>query len=173
MENYSVYITINLLNNRGYVGMTNGHNKSYFGSDKDLRNDIKEFGRKNFSKTTLGTFEDWKECHYWEGFYVKNLKTHISEGGYNKSITGGAYKIDGRLEHHTEETKKKISNTEKGRVSPMKGKHQTEKSKKKTSEALTGRISPMKGRHHTEESKRNISLHSDPNNKGRFGNRPR
>lgn len=91
MKMYYVYITINLLNNRGYVGMTNGNKKYYSGSDEDLLADIKKYGRKNFTTNRLGEFDNSKECHYWEGFYIKTLGTHISQGGYNKTWSGGRY----------------------------------------------------------------------------------
>ena len=91
---YSVYITQNLLEpTKAYVGMTNGHNKHYMGSSLSLQSDIQRLGRQNFTKSILGTFNDMNECHYWEGFYVKSMHTHISEGGYNKTYSGGAYTI--------------------------------------------------------------------------------
>jgi hypothetical protein len=118
METYSVYITLNLLNNKAYVGMTNGHRRNYLGSSPTLKKDIKKLGIKNFSKTILGTFNNWEECHYWEGFYIRTLQTHISEGGYNEYRDGGNYLIQ------TEELK------EKNRQKHL-GKKNTEESKKK------------------------------------------
>lgn len=119
METYSVYITTNLLNNKAYVGMTNGHNPRYMGSDPILRSDIKKFGKKKFSKTILGTFDNWEECHYWEGFYVKTLNTHVSKGGYNQSWTGGSY---WKSFKRSSKTKKIMSVLKKGKPSWNKGK---------------------------------------------------
>ena len=89
METYSIYITQNLLYpEKAYVGMTARINDvNYLGSDKYLQKDIKTLGRINFNRTTLGEFSNWEEAHYWEGFYVKTLKTHVSYGGYNKDST--------------------------------------------------------------------------------------
>ena len=128
MEKFLVYYTQNLLNlKKGYVGMTNGKRKDYLGSDFDLKNDIKLLGRNNFVKTVLGEFNDWKECHYWEGFYIRTLKTHVSQGGYNKSWTGGRYTL------MTAKHKKKLSKALQGNTngSGNKGKRYNEEINKK------------------------------------------
>ena len=52
--------------------------------------------------------------------------------------------------HFSEETKKKLSEANKGEKNPMYGKHFSEEHKKKLSEA-------NKGRHHSEESKKKMS----------------
>ena len=61
----------------------------------------------------------------------------------------------------SEETKKKLSESHKGQIPPNKGKHHTEESKKKMSESRKGLFSgekhPFFGKHHTEESKKKIS----------------
>jgi hypothetical protein len=164
METYSVYITQNLLDlKKAYVGMTKFNNENYYGSDKDLKNDIKELGKENFSKTFLGTFNTWQECHYMEGFYIRTLKTHISEGGYNKWINGGNYIL------MTDEIKKKLSKSHKGKPSHRKGVKLSEETKAKISrnsrhfqsEETKKLISKnharwMKGKHHTEETKQKL-----------------
>ena len=69
---------------------------------------------------------------------------------------------------HSEETKKKISESLKGENHPFYGKHHTEETKQKMSEArkkyleeypeaLKGRNNPMFGKHHSEETKQKIS----------------
>lgn len=77
--------------------------------------------------------------------------------------------------HHTEETKQKLSEASKGRVSPMLGRHHTEESKKKmrensvqseqTKEILSNKAkerlknpenNPMYGKHHSEETKQKL-----------------
>jgi len=78
--------------------------------------------------------------------------------------------------HHSEETKKKIGDAQRGEKNHRygkyfsfskehrrklseanKGKHHTKETKRKISEALKGHISWMKGKHHTEESKKKMS----------------
>ena len=69
--------------------------------------------------------------------------------------------------HHSEETKRKISESHKGEKNPMYGKfgkdnsmygkHHSEESKKKMSESKKGEKHHMYGKHHSEETKRKIS----------------
>jgi hypothetical protein len=88
---YYAYITINQIDNtKCYVGMTKRPIMSgYKGSGSYFRYALKKYGNENFVRVDLGTFNDKDECHYWEGFYVRTLKTHISEGGYNLDFYGG------------------------------------------------------------------------------------
>lgn len=149
MEQYTVYITINLLNNKAYVGMTNKTNisnkkfKNYFGRDKDLLEDIKKYGKENFIKTSLGIFYNWKECHYWEGFYIRTLHTHISEGGYNIRWDGGGYTPVpwNKNKNHTPET-----------IEKMKHPHKLSKNFQPKFPHFSGENHPMFGKKHKKES---------------------
>ena len=58
---------------------------------------------------------------------------------------------------HTEETKKKISESNKGKPSAMLGKKHSEESKKKMGESRSGKKNPFFGKHHTEETRKKIS----------------
>ena len=85
--------------------------------------------------------------------------------------------------HHSDKSKRMMSEARKGKIAGMFGKHHTEESKKKMSNALKGRISPkkgkktgkpsyMKGKHHSPETKRKISEAKKgqiPPNKGKRG----
>lgn len=87
---YTVYMTFNNLEpTKCYVGMTSGNNHNYKGSGLYINNAIKKYGKKNFTRCDLGHYDNYNECHYWEGFYIKTLKTLVEEGGYNLSPTGG------------------------------------------------------------------------------------
>ena len=58
---------------------------------------------------------------------------------------------------HNAETKLKISQANKGRLSSLKGRHISNETKMKISKAMKGRPSPMKGKHHSDETKQKIS----------------
>lgn len=60
--------------------------------------------------------------------------------------------------HHTEETKKKLSESHKGKTSWMKDKHHTEEAKKKISDSKKGKTSNRKGVRLSEETKLKMSL---------------
>lgn len=78
--------------NKAYIGMTNkpiNHFKVYKGSGIILVHAFKKYGKRNFTRIDLGEFENKDECHFWEGFYIKILKTLKSNGGYNISPAGG------------------------------------------------------------------------------------
>lgn len=86
------------------------------------------------------------------------LGTHHSEESKRKmseSRRGMNNSFYGK--RHSEETKRKISEAAKGRIPWNTGKHLAEKTKQKISESLRGNIPWNKGRHHTEEAKRKIS----------------
>lgn len=54
--------------------------------------------------------------------------------------------------HHSEESKKKMSETRKGKPSTFKGRKHTEESKRKMSEKTSGEKNGFYGKHHSEES---------------------
>ena len=59
--------------------------------------------------------------------------------------------------HHSEATRKKISNSEKGKKSHMFGKPRSETVKKKISKATKGKKSHMFGKHHSEATRKKLS----------------
>ena len=59
--------------------------------------------------------------------------------------------------HHSEETKRKISESKKGKISPMYGKKHSEESKRKMSESQKGHVAWNKGKKMSEEYKIIIS----------------
>lgn len=105
---YTVYFTYNkIYPTKAYVGMTKKDTAGYKGSGTYLAKAIKKYGIDNFIRTDLGKYLYEDECHYWEGFYIRTLKTHISQGGYNLSWTGGTNYIKGHK--HTDISKQKMS----------------------------------------------------------------
>lgn len=88
------------------------------------------------------------ETEHWQEIKSK----HISESKKGKKNL----KSIGR--HLSEEAKKKISEANKGKVSPMKGKHHTEEAKAKIRKKTIGKISHLKGKRLSEETKNKMSL---------------
>lgn len=85
---YILYKTTNLINGKIYVGIHNGSNRHYLGSGKLLKLAIEKYGRKNFKRETLLTF-DRKEEAYKKEADIVNSAFILREDTYNM-ILGGA-----------------------------------------------------------------------------------
>lgn len=62
-----------------------------------------------------------------------------------------------RGSHHSEETRRKLSEVKKGENHPLYGKHHSEETKRKMSESKKGGNHPMFGKHPSEETKKKLS----------------
>jgi group I intron endonuclease len=167
---YYIYKIVNLINKKCYVGFHASNKEfdkdTYFGSGKILKNAIKKHGRENFLIGIIEYIEpeEWQEK---EMFWIKEMKSHISQWGYN--LTWGG---DGRLGFkHTEKTKKHWSKIRKGRPSTFKGHHLYEEAKNKIS--LTNKNNQYRlGKIHTLETKQKIGFKNSiklKNNKNALG----
>lgn len=97
-----IYLITNILNGKQYVGKTqkgylyrfNQHCLAY---DHGCRNYIScaihKYGRDNF-KVELITQVNDDTWEYWENYYIKEYKTHYSQGGYNITWGGDSNPMD-------------------------------------------------------------------------------
>lgn len=113
-----------------------------------IRRAVKKYGWKNLEK-------DWYECpdedlNFDEELLVKELGT-LAPGGYN--LKGGGDNC-GEL---SEETRQKMSESQKGDKSHMFGKTRTDEEKQKMSEAQKGEKNHMFGKTHTINSRQQHS----------------
>jgi len=116
-----IYKITNLVNNKIYIGQTNGNRKNYLGGGKILKLAFKKYGRCNFKKEIIieGEFNrlltDELEKHYIKLYNSTNKKV-----GYN--LENGGEGHPGKK--HTNETKLKISIANKGKKkSPFSEQH--------------------------------------------------
>ena len=146
-----IYKITNLINGKIYIGQTNSIKKSYMGSGLWLKYAKNKYGINNFKKEIIisGDFNqillDDLERHYIRLYNSNNKKI-----GYNLTPGGNG------LHFHSEESKKKMSTSHKG-------KKLTEEAKQKLSIWAKNRIvseetkEKLRNRKHSEETKLLIS----------------
>jgi group I intron endonuclease len=164
LKNYTVYIHINKINNKKYVGITCRKVNTRWGKDGKGYNGqelfwraIQKYGWDNFQHLIVFENVNKELALELEKQLILENKTFDSEYGYNSTFGGEIGVIP------TERVRLKISDLAKGR------KH-SEETKRKISEALTGKkhsqesrekmlkykkenINPWRGQHHTEEAR--------------------
>ena len=147
-----------------YIGVRscdcNPHNDSYFGTCKTLDESIATEGIENFIKTILQTFDTREEAMQHEIDLHELYDVAKNPLFYNRSkATSVGFYCDNTGNKHTEESKKKMSETRKGQVPWNKGHKLDEEMLKKWSEVQVGRKL-------SEEHKKNITWsagqHVDP-----------
>ena len=122
-----LYETMNLINNKFYIGMDSKNNPKYLGSGKILTRAIKKYGKDNFKKIILEKCSTFEELCEREIYWIGKLKPpyNIAKGGTGGHTMKNATKeqIDKYREKlrkantgkiRSNETKKKISEAKKG-----------------------------------------------------------
>lgn len=138
---YTIYLRTNLVNGKQYVGQTkdfktrekawNSLKANY--ANKFLDEDREKYGLKNWKSEVLATVETREEAWELEKRFINDFNTkypngyNMSDGG--KTAKGCIITEDG--------IKKRSDNT--GEKNPMFGKHHSEETKKKMSETRKGR----------------------------------
>jgi hypothetical protein len=91
---YIIYKTTNLISNKIYIGqhITNNLDDGYLGSGKNLKHDIKKYGKENFVKEILFIFDNFEDMDNKE----KELVTKefaLREDTYNIIIGGQGFDV--------------------------------------------------------------------------------
>ena len=166
-----IYKTVNLLNNKFYIGKDVKNNPNYLGSGLKLKRAIKKYGIENFKKEIIECCDTRKKLNEREIFWIEKLNSQNPKIGYNISNGGdGGSPMLGKK--HSEETKNKISKSNKGKIviiseetkkkiskklKNRKLNSLSEETKKKISEANKGKPHSVKGRKLSQEIKNKIS----------------
>ena len=165
-----IYKITNLVNGKVYIGASKNI-ESRWGEHRNYRtaiaDDLKVFGLENFKFEVLLECPEDMLCQ-WERDMICLYDSDDPEKGYNDK-SNRPYSLKNSESHkgkpawnkglrniYSDETKRKISETLKGRPSKKKGKPGTPHSEE-TKRKMRGRIAWNKGISHSEETKRKIS----------------
>jgi len=100
---FIVYETTNLVNNKIYIGVSGTGDPKYLGSGIALNKAFKKYGKENFVRKTLFSFDNYQEAYAKEQEIV-NSEFISSSNNYNLRIGGrGGFTV-------TNKAKKMISN---------------------------------------------------------------
>lgn len=166
-----IYLIENTINNKKYVGQTTQRLSDRLSQHKTLSQKydtrlyraMRKYGTDNFTISLLEECVD-SLLNEREKHWIKELNTQVPNG-YNIN-PGGSGVI-----HHTEETKRKISNTLKGRnlvstekreqarfkLLGIKRSDETREKLSKIASTRTGSKNSFYGRTHTDETKQKIA----------------
>lgn len=107
----NIYKITNLINNKIYIGKEVKEKPDYFGSGMYIKRAIKKYGKENFRKDIIQYYEFEEELDEMEKFWIRELKSQVPNG-YNIAEGGlGGALFTGH--QHSEESKKKISQSHK------------------------------------------------------------
>lgn len=106
---YTVYKTINIINNNFYIGVhkTNNVDDDYIGSGKRLKYAVKKYGRVNFRKEILAIFTNANDAYNLESTLVTG-DTLLDSTCYNIKL-GGEGGFDFLNKYDQTERNRKIS----------------------------------------------------------------
>lgn len=151
MKSNEVYKITNKINGKIYIGITNqGSGVRYYKHWSDARKGdpcpmhkaMAKYGKENFTLEIIDFADTYEELKEKEKFYIKKFNSMDRSIGYN--LTEGGDGTFGRF--HSEETKEKIRQKALGRKA-------SEEAKKKMSESRKGKCSDKMKSHLQEISK--------------------
>ena len=155
-----IYQITNIVTNDFYIGQTVqkinnrfSNHKSYArnGGKTHLCNAFRKYGETNFIIEKLESVNDKLSLDEKEQFWIKILKPR-----YNETLGGGG--ASGWK--HSEESKRKISQSHKGKIPWNKGVKLTEETRKKMSESGKNRVFSEKHRENLSKSKTGKNHHN-------------
>ena len=136
---YTVYEHRNLKNGKSYIGMTSREPKKRWNNGWGYKNNLRMWNdiqnsdwNKDWKHNVIGKFEDKQEALNIEEMFIW-LFDSTNEGYNISTYDRSSYK-------RTDETRRKTSESMTGEKNPMYGKHHSEDTKRKMSEAHKGKI---------------------------------
>jgi group I intron endonuclease len=187
---YKIYLITNLLNKKQYVGITKFSIEERFLQHTRrgflLTEAIQKYGKEQFLIELIEKVESIERAYELEQYYIKKYDTKVPSG-YNLTDGGdGLYgvviddedrkrrsKVMKKLhkekrtgmhgKKHTEETKKKMSETAKGKEKPwLIGKKKSDETKEKIRQSNIGKVLSKEIRKKISENHHNVSGENNP-----------
>ena len=141
-NNYFVYIHINKINKKVYVGITKQIPENRWANGKGYKdsprfwNAICKYGWDNFEHKILYSNLTQKEACAYESLLINKYNSNNAKYGYNLTSGGEKHYI------FTDEVREKLSQQKIGEKNPMFGTHKTKEQKKKQSKLMSGGKNP-------------------------------
>ena len=132
------------------IGKTVGVNYFTSSTNKEFWEDFKTYGEEKYKIEIIKAFDDPDECVRDENYMIRNHMLKRDGLCLNKFYCCNKKIFSMVGTHHSEKTKQKIGEGNKG-------KHLTEETRKKMSESHKGQVPGNKGTHHTAETRKKLS----------------
>jgi len=147
-----IYKTINLVNNKVYIGQTvqflNARKNTHFSDKRNyyFHNALHKYGRESFVWEIIEHCDSKEELDEMEFHYIKQYHSNDREHGYNMTLGG-----EGTVGHiRSKEWKRKQSLAQAGKI-------KSDEVKYKISQAMIGQKNHFYGKHHSIETIKLIS----------------
>lgn len=82
-----IYKTINLINEKIYIGQEKFNNPNYYGSGLAIKVAIKKYGKENFKKEIIKEYFTKEDLCEAEKYWIKFYDSFVPKG-YNISLSG-------------------------------------------------------------------------------------
>lgn len=130
-----VYLTINLINGKKYIGKNSTCNNNYLGSNKELQKDIQKYGFDNFRKIILECADSEQKLIQLELYYIDIFNAIENKTFYNKHrvSTGGNNFIKMSQKQQKQYLEHFHQNVLRGEQHPFYGTHRSQEVKDKIS----------------------------------------
>jgi group I intron endonuclease len=86
-----IYLTVNLINNKKYIGKDSNNNPNYLGSGVYLKKAIEKYGKENFKKIILESVNDISKLNEREEYWINKFNASKSQEFYNISEKGKGF----------------------------------------------------------------------------------
>ena len=159
---WGIYLIINKVNGKMYVGISKNLGKRWKDHKWNLLNDmgkpnqhlqnaVNKYGIENFEFFVIVEhYEDYKKLGDLEQYFIAKWQLDNPKYGYNKTKGG-----EGGSPNN--ETRQKQSQTMKALWSDPNSAFNSKELRQKRSEAVQGNKNPFYGKHHTQKTRQKIS----------------